>query len=71
MIPKTIGMKVTKKENMKRVKNRLKNLGLKNTNIYILGRRIGIRKDERKASGEMRNEEMKISCVGNSFEKSS
>lgn len=49
MIPKTKGMKLTKKEYIERDKNRLKNLGLKNINIYMLGRRKGTRKRERKA----------------------
>lgn len=69
MIPEAITMKVTRKEAIERDKNRLKLLDLENINIYMLGRREGTRKGKRKTNRKMSNEEMKISCIGNCFEK--
>lgn len=69
MIPETITMKVIRKEAIERDKNRLKLLDLENINIYMLGRRKGTRKGKRKTNRKTSNEEMKISCIGNSFEK--
>lgn len=68
MIPETITMKVIRKEAIERDKNRLKLLDLENINIYMLGRRKGTRKGKRKTNRKTSNEEMKISCIGNSFE---